>query len=218
MSGPIRVNGLTLTYVSQVRRTVATHAIQQAFDISPADIRTTAIHQLDFELHPGEVLLVEGPSGSGKTSLLESLLGEVNTRNIEVEGSIEVPEDFRPASFNPIRSRKSLIELFSDSGIRQGLHFLALAGISEPFLYLKRFQELSKGQQYRAMIAKMLSSEHNVWAADEFCANLDEITANLVAYNIQRIARRHGVTVIVAASNPRPYVRSLNPDRVIVID
>ena len=92
---------------------------------------------------------------------------------------------------------------------------MGLAGLSEPFLYLKRFEELSKGQQYRAMLAQVLASGQNVWIADEFCASLDEITANLVAYNIQRIARQQGLTVIVAASNPRPFVLSLNPDRVV---
>ena len=48
MRGPLRVSGLTITYVSHVRRTYATHAIQQAFDISPTDIRTTAISQTQF--------------------------------------------------------------------------------------------------------------------------------------------------------------------------
>ena len=139
----------------------------------------------------------------------------MDTSKTEMEGLIDVPEGFIPSSFEPIRSRKSLIELFADKGIRNGLHFLGLAGLSEPFLYLKRFEELSKGQQYRAMLAKVLSSGDNVWIADEFCANLDEVTANLVAYNVQRIARKRGLTVIVAASNPRPFVLSLDPDRVI---
>lgn len=215
MQGALVVSGLTITYISRVRRTLATHAIQQAFDISPDDIRTTVVNNLNFKVNPGELLLVEGPSGSGKTTLLESILGNVDSNKAEVEGSIEVPEGFTPASFKQIRSRKSLIELFADNGIREGLHFLALAGLSEPFLYLKRFEELSNGQQYRAMLAHMLSSGHNVWIIDEFCSNLDEITANLVAFNVQRIARQYGVTVLVAASNPRPFIHSFRPDHVV---
>ena len=61
LGGPIRVSELTITYLSHVRRTLATHAIQQAFDISPTDIRTAAIHKLNFELNPGDVMLIEGP-------------------------------------------------------------------------------------------------------------------------------------------------------------
>ena len=189
LEGPIRLSGLTITYLSRVRRTLATHAIQQAFDISPTDIRTTAIHNLSCDISPGDVVLVEGPSGSGKTTLLESIAAQVDSSKAIVEGCIDLPGGFRPFAFHPIRSRKSLIELFADRGIREALHFLGLAGLSEPFLYLKRFEELSKGQQYRAMLAQMLASRRNVWVADEFCSNLDEITANLVAYNLQRIGQ-----------------------------
>lgn len=215
LQSPLRVSDCSITYVSNVRRTVATHAIQQAFDISPSDIRTTAIRGLSFELNPGEVLLIEGPSGSGKTTLLETIMGKVDSAKAIVEGVIELPDEFNAVFFEPIRSRKSLVELFADRSLKDGLYLLGLAGLSEPFLYLKRFDELSKGQQYRALLARMLASGSNVWVADEFCANLDEITANLVAHNIQRAARQHGVTVIVAASNSRPFARSLNPDRVV---
>ena len=77
--------------------------------------------------------------------------------------------------------------------------YWALLGTSEPGLYLKRFDELSKGQQYRAMLAKLISTKTNVWFADEFCAYLDPVTANVVAHNVQRTARKLGITVVAAA-------------------
>ena len=215
MKSALKVSGCSITYVSRVRRTVATHAVQQAFDISLSDIRTATIRDLTFELLPGEVLLIEGPSGSGKTTLLETIMGKVDRKKAVVQGTIDAPDDFHPVSFEPIRSKKSLVELFADQSVEDALFLLGLAGLSEPFLYLKRFDELSKGQQYRALLARMLASGSNVWVADEFCANLDEITANLVAHNIQRAARQYGVTVIVAASNARPFARSLAPDQVV---
>ena len=215
LKGPIRLSRLRITYLSRVRRTLATHAIQQAFDISPTNIRTVAIENLSCEILPGDVILVDGPSGTGKTTLLEAILSKVDSNNAIVEGHISLPKDFSPCMLRPIRSKKSLIELFSNRGIKEALYFLGLAGISEPFLYLKRFEELSKGQQYRAMLAQMLASKCNVWIVDEFCSNLDEITANLVADNVQRIARRYGLTVVAATSNSQPFVDSLKPDRVV---
>ena len=215
ISGAIRLTELTITYKSQVRRNQATHAIQQAFDISPTDVRTNALYNLSCTILPGTIVLIEGPSGSGKTTLLESILGHATPDGISLQGDIKRPNNFHCHSFQPIRSRKSLIELFDNSRIGDALYYLGLAGLSEPLLYLKRFQELSSGQQYRAMIARMLVSGCNVWVADEFCSTLDELTANLVSHNLQRIARRHGVTVIVAAANPNPFIHSLQPDSVL---
>ena len=118
--GPLRVSGVTITYLSSVRRTLATHAIQQAFDISPTDIRTTVVRDLSFDLSPGDVLLIEGPSGSGKTTLIEAMVGQIDCRKARVEGSIEIPEGFHPSLLKPTRSRKSLIELLADRGVKEG--------------------------------------------------------------------------------------------------
>ena len=98
-----------------------------------------------------------------------------------------------------------------------GLHVLSLAGLAEAFVYLKRFQELSAGQQYRAMLALLLASGRNIWLVDEFCTNLDPVTASVVAYNFQRIARRTGATAIIAAPDCTNFSNSLKPDRILLL-
>lgn len=50
LSAPIRFNDFTVTYLSHVRRTLRTHAVQQAFDISPEDIRTTVLQGLTLNI------------------------------------------------------------------------------------------------------------------------------------------------------------------------
>jgi ABC-type ATPase fused to a predicted acetyltransferase domain len=65
---PIHLKGISLTYQSNVRRTQQTHAIHQAFSISPDDISHKVINNLDLTLNPGEVVLITGSSGSGKTT------------------------------------------------------------------------------------------------------------------------------------------------------
>jgi ABC-type ATPase with predicted acetyltransferase domain len=124
-------------------------------------------------------------------------------------------ENARVGSFQPILSSKPLIELLGSKDVHYGLYLLGLAGLSEPFLYLKKFEDLSAGQQYRAMLAQLLSFECNIWIADDFCANLDPTTANIVSHNIQRVARKVGATVIVAAPHSRNFVFSLKPDKVV---
>ena len=74
--------------------------------------------------------------------------------------------------------------------------------------------EMSDGQKYRLKIAKLIESGAKVWAADEFGAVLDRVTAQVVASNLQRAARKVGATVMVATTHEdlknalRPICRS----------
>jgi ABC-type lipoprotein export system ATPase subunit/GNAT superfamily N-acetyltransferase len=218
LSAPISFKDFTVTYLSHVRRTLRTHAVQQAFDISPQDIQTTVLQGLTLNIQPGAIVLVVGPSGSGKTTLLEAVTGEFRRhREMTMSGSVDIPTGCRPAIFRPIRSKKPLVELLGTTDVGLALYLLGLAGLSEPALYLKRFQELSRGQQYRAMLARLIVSGSNTWVADEFCTNLDPVTANVVAHNVQSIARQLGITLIAAASHCADFISSLNPDIVVVL-
>lgn len=213
---PIILKDISISYVSKVRRTESTHAVQQAFGISPDDLHSDVIRRLTVSIEPGKVVLIVGPSGSGKTSLLYSISKtNKNSLNARIQGDIAIPDEAVLGTFRPIQSKKPLIEVLGAKNIRYGLYLLGLAGLSEAYLYLKRFGELSAGQQYRAMLAYLIAEEKNVWLADEFCANLDPVTANVVAHNIQLIARKIGATLIVAAPHCSYFVSSLRPDIVI---
>jgi hypothetical protein len=50
-----------------------------------------------------------------------------------------------------------------------------------------------------------------VWVADEFGAKLDRVTAKVVALNMQKIARKMGVTLIVATTHT-DLEKELGPD------
>ena len=214
---PIVFDDITIEYSSSVRRTYQTHAVQQAFDISPDHVLTTVIRNLSVTVEPGSIVLILGPSGSGKTSLLELLSDKAGRGDILAGGQIDLPHNYRAETFRDFRSRKPLIDALGERDVRYALYLLGLAGLSEPTLYLKRFQELSRGQQYRAMLSRLIASRCNVWLADEFCANLDPATANIVADNVQRIARRLGVTVLAAAPHCDTFLQSLRPDVVVVL-
>jgi GNAT superfamily N-acetyltransferase len=47
----------------------------------------------------------------------------------------------------------------------------------------------------------MIDEGKGFWLADEFCSTLDRTTARIVAYNIQRLARRCGATLVVATTH-----------------
>jgi len=208
------LQNVSLSYDSQVRRTRQTQAIQQAFGISPDDISHKVIHNLSLTINPGQIVLLTGSSGSGKSTLLRLFAAQEHTG---VTGKIEWADNYAPGTFAPFRSQRALIELLGKRDIKAALHLMGLVGLSDAFIYLKRFDELSTGQQYRAMLAQIITSGCNVWLADEFCASLDPLTANLVADRLQRIARQLGAAVIVASSQPETFAAALQPDIVVNI-
>jgi excisionase family DNA binding protein len=208
----VSLQNIALTYQSNVRRTQQTHAVHQAFSISPDDITHKVINGLNVTLNAGEVILITGSSGSGKTSLLKLL---TEPKYFSTADNIQVPHNYQVGKFEPIRSQKALIEILGNQDIQSALHLMGIVGLSDAFVYLKRFDELSNGQQYRAQLAQLIARGYNVWVADEFCATLDVVTANIVADRLQRIARELNVLLVVASSQPDIFVRALCPDQVI---
>jgi ABC-type proline/glycine betaine transport system ATPase subunit len=114
-----------------------------------------------------------------------------------------------------MRSKKPLIEAMGVTDISRALRLMGMVSLSDAFVYLKRFDELSAGQQYRALLAKLISGKANVWIADEFCTNLDPIAASSVAARMSQLARMLKAVLIVATPQPEAIARALKPDTVI---
>ncbi|MDT4848075.1 hypothetical protein FQZ97_821570 [compost metagenome] len=60
---------------------------------------------------------------------------------------------------------------------------------------------MSDGQRYRFRLAKIIESGAQVWVADEFLAVLDRVTAKVIAFNLAKVARKVGATLIVATTH-----------------
>jgi hypothetical protein len=81
------------------------------------------------------------------------------------------------------------------------IRLLSVAGLSDAYLYIRKPSELSDGQRYRFRLAKLIEGDADVWVADEFGAVLDRVTAKIVAWNLAKVARAHGKTLIVATTH-----------------
>ena len=108
-----------------------------------------------------------------------------------------------------VPSERPLIDALEANTFEEALFALNVSGLAEPHLYIKRFNELSNGQRYRAMTARLIASGSEVWVADEFCATLDAVTSNIVSRNLRRCAKALGVTVILAAANWSAFIDEL---------
>jgi ABC-type ATPase with predicted acetyltransferase domain len=93
-----------------------------------------------------------------------------------------------------------LIETVGET-VGQGLELLSRVGLNDAFLFLRKYGELSDGQRYRYRIAKLVESGKQWWIMDEFCSTLDRDTAKIVAFNVQKLARKLGKAVVAATTH-----------------
>jgi uncharacterized protein len=218
LSSGIAIRNCSLHLDSSLVRTRNTRKVQHAFGVSRDMLRTTLFSNLSFDINPGDVVLLCGPSGAGKTTLL-SLLKQRLTNPDEIPGGchgvIEVPSNTNVRILESLRNSHPLVNSLGRVSFEHVLYALNVSGLAEAHLYVKRFRELSNGQRYRAMVAKLIASGADIWIADEFCATLDPITANIVSRNLRRCAKRLGVTVVLAAANWAEFIHELQPDTTV---
>lgn len=175
----------------------------------------TTMTDFNLEIWPGSVVLVVGPSGSGKSTLLNLLSGSLSPASGEItpEGLFH-QVSVLDLNFDP---SKPLIDLVGRDP-EEAVFLLNHVDLAESHLYVKRRDQLSHGQRYRAAFAQMLADRHPVWLADEFCAFLDPVTTLTLCKGIRKLVRRQGITFMAAAAK-EDYIRdALEPDFIIRIN
>jgi hypothetical protein len=165
-----------------------------------ADRLTEASTAIDcrLEINDGNVVYITGPSGAGKSILLGELEKSIPASDKVNINEVKLPDD------------KSVIDCI-DGDFLQALKLLSITGLNDVFCVLNQPANLSDGQKYRFRLATALASEKKFIFADEFCSELDRITAAVISYNIRRYAKRTGVIFILASSH-EDILLDLAPD------
>lgn len=154
------------------------------------------------DINAGDIVYITGPSGAGKSVLLNALEETAPPAERINLARIKLPKE------------KTLIDCF-DGDFLAGIRALSTAGLSDVFCILNQPNNLSEGQKYRFRLAMALAAGKKFVFADEFCSNLDRITAAVISYNVHRFAKRHGVTFILASSHD-DILLDLGPDVLVV--
>jgi len=166
--------------------------------LSERDIR----HNCNVEIDAGDIVYITGPSGAGKSVLLRELEKCIPASEKANLNEVKLPDD------------RSLIDCI-EGDLLTGMRLLSTAGLSDVFCILNQPANLSDGQKWRFRLAMAIATGKKYIFADEFCCQLDRITAAVVAYNIHKFAKRTGVTFILAASQ-EDILLDLAPDVLVV--
>jgi len=159
-------------------------------------------HHCQLEINDGDIVYITGPSGAGKSVLLCELENYIPASDRVNLAEIELPSD------------KTLIDCI-DADCLRGLRLLSIAGLNDCFCILNQPSNLSDGQKYRFRLAMALAAEKKFVFADEFCSELDRITAAVISYRLHKFAKRNGTTFILASSHD-DILLDLEPDVLVV--
>ena len=193
---------IDLRFKTSVERTPRVLEIAEGFGLGLSDKEFVVFDKVELEINPGDVVYITGQSGAGKSLLLKELARQMRDQGLSVGdlNTLTLPE-------------KPVIEIVGESAT-EAADLLAKGGISDAWIYIRKPSELSDGQRYRLKLAKLIEQQTDVWIADEFGAVLDRVTAKCVAYSLQKVARAHGKTLLVATTHT-DLVEELGPNVVI---
>ncbi len=178
-------------------------AVMRMFGVTAERLReNVTAHNCQVQINDGDIVYITGPSGAGKSVLLR-----------EFEKSIPASEKVNLGDID-LAGNKAVIDCI-EGDFLASLKVLSTAGLNDVFCVLNKPANLSDGQKYRFRLAAALACGKQFVFADEFCSNLDRVTAAVISYNIHKFAKRKGVTFILAASHD-DILADLSPDVLIV--
>ncbi len=188
---------------------------------------TTAVKNVSFALHKGEILGLVGESGSGKSTISKAITGLLPL----TEGELVTAESIhRPqmvfqdpyGSLNPAKKIGWILEepLKIQGGFskkeRKRLVMEALKEVELEEAHAKRYvRELSGGQRQRVAIAAALIQKPELVILDEPVSALDVTVQGQILELLYRLKKEHGMSYLFV-SHDMNVIRRIC-DRVIVL-
>ncbi|MDE2248977.1 MAG: cytochrome c biogenesis heme-transporting ATPase CcmA [Xanthomonadaceae bacterium] len=165
---------------------------------------------LDFQLHAGELALIEGDNGSGKTTLLRMLAGllhvgagELRWRGAPLQRDncagdilflghqLGLKGDLSPRE--NLRFAAGLHGGRGDVSVASALAAIGLRGYED-----EPVRRLSAGQKKRAALARLLLLPASLWLLDEPYANLDRAGIALVNQLLEEHTAAGGAALVTS--------------------
>ncbi len=199
-------------------RAVASHPRITFDHVSFAYDRDVVLHDVSFDIAPGELIGVVGPSGAGKSTMVQLLLGlraptsgEVRLGGVSMADldhaawtahSAYVPQDARMMTGTVADNVRFFRQGISDEACRAALRAAHLddeLGGGDPLLHDlgHRGDKLSGGQRQRLSIARALAGSPELVVMDEPTSALDPASEAAIRRAVAELRGR--VTVVIIA-------------------
>ena len=181
------------------------------------------VHDVSFQLHPGEILGLVGESGSGKSTLLKAAMGLLGSSGMVTRGDIWFegkslpdvpPKEMRRICgekigmifqhFNLMPSRTvagNVAYPLKGSGLskediqKKVATLLELVGIGDKADAYP--SQLSGGQKQRVAIARALANDPQVLLCDEATSALDPQTTKAILHLLKHLNETLGITIVL---------------------
>ncbi len=215
--GNVNIKGLSISSQYRVPQTASVRTIMDCFGLEGEAVSRRLFSDLDIEASAGNIIFISGVSGSGKSLLLKAIDPNFGSPNVKISRKTnDKNSEYSVGWLRQLPNDIPLIEYFSEKwGIEKALKALNQVGLAEAFVYIKPYDLLSRGQRYRARLAELVIRDDQVWLIDEFCADLDPLTAKIVAHSLRKLVIHQQRIAFIAAANHSHFLDALRPTRVI---
>jgi putative ABC transport system ATP-binding protein len=190
--------------------------LRKVYDMG--EVSVEALRGVDFDLFPGEFVVLLGPSGSGKSTLLNILggldvptSGQVIYQQHDLTTATEaaltayrrthVGFVFQFYNLIPSLTARENVALVTEIVPKPMTpeHALGLVGLSERLDHFPA--QLSGGEQQRVAIARAIAKRPDVLLCDEPTGALDITTGIVVLEALDRVNRELGTATVVITHN-----------------
>jgi len=199
------VLNINVEYDTTIELTPRMLEISTAFGLGVSEKKKFVIFK-DFRIgfSKGDVMYITGDSGGGKTTLLKYIKAYIDSKESDATSDLD----------ECIFNKEEIVVDNIGNSAEESIYYLSAMGLNDAFIFLRKFKELSDGQKYRYKLAKMLSNKPKYLFIDEFSANLDRITAKVISYNLQKMCRKHDITLFVSTTHD-DLIEDLNSSIVV---
>jgi ABC-type lipoprotein export system ATPase subunit/GNAT superfamily N-acetyltransferase len=181
---------------TDVERTARVMQIEGMFDIKASAKSETIITDNipDLNCQDWNIGLIIGASGSGKSTIARQHFGHLLDSELEWDES------------------KAIIDCFPNTiSVKDITMLLSSVGFSSPPAWLRPFNTLSNGEQFRVTMARLLAENPEMVVVDEFTSVVDRTVAKIGSTALAKTVRKHNQK-FVAVSCHYDIKEWLEPD------